>query len=139
MEKLGDYVVDTTGSYIKNVTNNLGDGIEKSDFNLPTFNYSFSLNNIEIPDASLHFQFDGMELYVEMNTIISAKATYELNLYTSLSGLKVKGTQLGCVVTVDLILSASGEINISSGFHIKLNDGVAITIPLFRNIVSDMN
>lgn len=45
---------------------------------------------------------------------------------------------LGAVLTVDLILAVEGAIDISSGFHVKLDDGVAINLPLFGDEVADM-
>ena len=140
IEDFGEYIVDYLDAYVSNIPAKLGDGIDWSDFDLPTFDHDFNLSIPEIPESTIRFQFDDMELYMEIDTIINAGATYEINLFSSKSpyGFKIKDLQLGFVLTLDLILSVDGEIDISSGFHLKLDDGVAMTIALFGNNVSDI-
>jgi hypothetical protein len=81
-----------------------------------------------------------MELYMEIDTTLSGGATYTLNLYTSETAIGFtvgEDLLIGVIFSVDLILSVESEIDISSGFHIQLNDGVAIDIPMFdRNVSS---
>jgi hypothetical protein len=134
-----DYLVDAVESFEENF--NLTDGIDESDFDFPTFNLAFDLDVPTIEEANLHFQFDGMELYLEIGTVLNAGATYEITLFATQTpvGMKIgKYLMLGAVVTVDLILAVEGAIDISSGFHVKLDDGVAIDLPLFGNEVADM-
>ncbi|KAI4954760.1 hypothetical protein J4E86_006070 [Alternaria arbusti] len=124
-------------------TFDMSDGIDASDFDFdfPTFNLTFDLDVPPIEDANLHFQFDDMELYLEIGTTLSAGATYEITLFATQTPVGMKIGQylmLGAVVTVDLILAVEGAIDISTGFHIKLDDGVAIDLPLFGNEVADM-
>jgi hypothetical protein len=57
------------------------------------------------------------------------------NLYKSETPLGIsagRDLEVGIVFTVDVILSVEAEIDIISGFYIKLNDGVAINIPLLN-------
>lgn len=120
---------------------NASDGIDASDFEYPTFELPFDLNVSAIPEANLRFQFDGMELYLEIGTVLSAGATYEITLFATQSPIGASIGQdlmLGAVLTVDLILAVEGAIDISSGFHVKLDDGVAINLPLFGDEVADM-
>lgn len=100
----------------------------------------FNVSLPQIPEYKLHFQLDGMELYMELNAAISVEATYTLNLYTSetIFGLEVGGQMLGVVFKVDLILSAQTEVDIAGGFHIQLEDGLAIDIALFSDDFSSM-
>ncbi len=103
-------------------------------FKFPTFNYSFNMDVPALPEAKLRFGFDDLELYVQLDTILSLGATYTLNLYTSDTPLGIgisDKLDLGVIFTVDLILDLDGKIDISSGFHIKLDDGLAIDIDLF--------
>lgn len=128
---------------VKNATNsfNISDGIDSSDFEWPTFDLEFDLNVPTIDAANLHFEFDGMELYLEIGTVLSAGATYEITLFATQTpvGMTIgPNLMLGAVLTVDLILAVEGAIDISSGFHVKLDDGVAIDLPLFGNEVADM-
>lgn len=77
-----------------------------------------------------------------IDTTLSMGATYNLPLYKSETVLGVSVTEsleVGIIFTIDLILSVEGEIDISSGFHIKLEDGLAIDIALFSNDVSDIH
>lgn len=72
--------------YLDTVTDNFSDGIDLSDFSnfeLPTFNYSFDVDVPAIPECNLKFGFDELEMYVQLNTILSLSATYTLNLYSS--------------------------------------------------------
>ncbi|PVH77442.1 hypothetical protein DL98DRAFT_573737 [Cadophora sp. DSE1049] len=111
------------------------------DYNFPPIDIKFDIEVPDIPDIELQFQFDKMELYMQVDTVLAAGATYTLNLYTSKSvaGFMVGDELLvGTVITVDLILDVMGEIVISSGFHIQLNDGIEIKIPIFGQNVSEI-
>jgi hypothetical protein len=134
-----DQLVEAWGNFTENF--DVTDGISREDFPLPTFNLDFNLTVPPIPNANLRFQFDGMELYLEIGTVLKAGATYEITLFATQSpaGIQIGPTlMLGAVLTVDLILAVEGDIDISSGFHIKLDDGVAIDLPLFGEEVADM-
>jgi len=112
-----------------------------NDLNFPPLQIDFDLDVPDIPQCELNFQFDGMELYMEIDTTLSSGATYTLNLYTSKTpiGFAVAEELLvGVVFSVDLILSVESEVDISSGFHILLNDGVAIAIPMFDQNISSI-
>jgi len=131
-------VADYVGKYVDNTTIA---SVLKDGFDFPPVEIDFDIDIPEIPECELQFQFDDMELYMQVDTILSGGATYTLNLYTSKSaiGFAVGDDLLvGVVLTVDLILSVDSEIDISSGFHIQLNDGIAINIPMFNNDVSSI-
>jgi hypothetical protein len=129
-------------NYVKNVTNLFtSDELHINDLNFPPLQIDFDLDVPDIPQCELNFQFDGMELYMEIDTTLSSGATYTLNLYTSKTpiGFAVAEELLvGVVFSVDLILSVESEVDISSGFHILLNDGVAIAIPMFDQNISSI-
>ena len=111
------------------------------DYNFPPIDVEFDIEVPDIPDTELQFQFDKMELYMGIDTILAAGATYTLNLYTSQSvvGFTIGDDLLiGTVITVDLILDVVGGVDISSGFHIQLNDGIKIKIPIFGQNVSEI-
>lgn len=117
------------------------DGLDADDFDLPPFPFDFNLAVPDIPESELQFQFDNLELYMQVDTILSGGATYTINLYTSKSEIGFAVTKdlfVGVVFTVDLILAVEAEIDISSGFHIQLNDGISINLPLFNNNVSSI-
>lgn len=117
------------------------DGIDWNDFELPTFNQDIDFDIPEIPGCNLTFKFDGFELYMNMNTILGAGVTYELPLFRSIGPLGFHITddlELGVFFTIDLILTAEGELDINNGFHIKLDDGFGIDITLFADNISDV-
>ncbi|KUJ12374.1 uncharacterized protein LY89DRAFT_623534 [Mollisia scopiformis] len=113
----------------------------ESDLTFPTANNTdFDLEIPDIPQATLLFQFDGLELYMDIDTTLSDEATYTVNIYKSKTALGVSAGEesLGIIFSIDLILSVDSSIDISSGFHIKLNDGVAIDLALFSQNVSSI-
>lgn len=117
------------------------DGVQLDDFAFPSLNYSFDMDIKPIDEVTLDFTFDGMELYLELNTILGAGLSYELNLFTSNTpiGFGVgKNLNLGVTFRVDLLLSVEGNVAMGSGLHIKLEDGVAINIALFSDKVSNI-
>lgn len=141
VENFTQEVEDYFENYFKGVVKNFDDGIDWHDFAFPPLNYTFDMDIPPIDDVKLNFMFDDMELYLELNTILNAGATYELNLFTSNTpiGISVgKNLTLGVVFKVDLLLSVQGTIDISSGLHIKLDDGVGIDIALFSDAVSNI-
>jgi len=127
---------------VENVTSSiLTNGFSIDDFDFPPLEIDFDVKVPEIPACDLSFQFDGLELYMEIDTTLSAGATYSLNLFTSKTpiGFDVSNdVLLGVVFSVDLIFSAESEVDISTGFHIQLHDGMAINIPMFDQDVSNI-
>ncbi|KAF7549659.1 hypothetical protein G7Z17_g6224 [Cylindrodendrum hubeiense] len=141
VEDLGAAVVDYIDEYIDSVATNVSDGIDLNDFDLPPIDLDFDIDLPEIPECQLQFRFDGMELYMLMDTVLSAGATYTLNLYTSNTPLGFAvgdSLEIGVIFSIDLILSVDGEIDISTGFHIKLEDGVTMDIAMFSKNVSSV-
>lgn len=133
-------VIDYVEDYVDKTISNLADGFDTSDFVFPPIQVDFHIDMPEIPEALLSFQFDDMELYVLLDTVLSGSMTYTLNLYTSNTavGISISDELMaGVIFKIDLILSAEAEVDISSGFHIKLDDGVVFDIALFGQNVSD--
>ncbi|KAM0385100.1 hypothetical protein ACHAQC_011722 [Fusarium culmorum] len=103
--------------------------------------FDLNIDLPEIPEFRIEFQFDGLEVYMLVDTVLSAGATYTLNLYTSTTpaGFAVRhNLEVGAIFTVDLIVSVEGEIDISTGFHLKLDDGVTIELGIFSKEISNM-
>lgn len=130
-------VVDYAKDAFSNVTDDI---FSISDYRFPPLDANLDIEVPAIPDTELIFQFDKMELYMEIDTIIYAGMTYIINIYSSKTeiGFKVGEILVGVVFTVDLILDVTGAIDISSGFHIQLNDGVEVKIPIFGEEVHDI-
>ncbi|KAK9777573.1 hypothetical protein SCAR479_05621 [Seiridium cardinale] len=139
-ENLTTTVVDYVDDYISNTMHKLADGIDASDFAVPPIDVDFHIDIPEVPETHLSFQFDDLELYVLLDTILAGGLTYNLNLYTSNTPIGISigdDVKAGVILTINLIMTAEAEIDISSGFHIKLDDGVAFDIALFGQNVSD--
>ena len=136
---------DGIETYVKEVVGDVIDnGFDSFDLQdlpaLPTINASFNLDNVQgVPGCHLHFQFDDTELYMAIDTRLSGGATYSLNLYTSETpiGLAVgNDLEVGVVFSIDLILTVAAQIDVTSGFHLKLKDGLAIDITMFEKDIS---
>ncbi|KAH7240712.1 uncharacterized protein BKA55DRAFT_648783 [Fusarium redolens] len=141
IDSLADETVDYIERYIDKVADNLDDGFDIDDFDLPPLDYNLNVDIPEIPEFRLQFQFDGLEVYMLIDTVLSAGATYTLNLYTSTTpaGFAVRDNlEVGVIFTIDLILSVEGEINISNGFHLRLDDGVLFDIAIFSKEISNL-
>ncbi|KAI3587352.1 hypothetical protein IWW34DRAFT_643093 [Fusarium oxysporum f. sp. albedinis] len=141
IDSLADETADYIEKYIDTVADNLEDGFDMDDFDLPPLDYNLNIDIPEIPEFRLQFQFDGLEVYMLIDTVLSAGATYTLNLYTSTTpaGFAVRDSlEVGVIFAIDLILSVEGEINISSGFHLRLDDGVLFDIAIFSKEISNL-
>lgn len=143
LQNITDTAVDQFEEYIKELAKDVSKEIETFNSTTlpawPTLDVGFDLgNNTGLPGASIHFEFDDLELYLELDIKLSAEATYTLNLYTSETeaGISVPGVTIGAVFSVDLILIADAEIDIGSGIHIKLDDGLAFDLEMFNSNVS---
>ena len=111
------------------------------DFPAPTINnITFNLDAQSNAQYLLQLQFDGLELYAELDTMFDVAASYTINLFTPETplGLTVPEMDVGVWFSVDLILDADAEIDMSSGFHIKFADGIRISIPLFASDATDI-
>ncbi|KAI1822575.1 hypothetical protein F4861DRAFT_514003 [Xylaria intraflava] len=131
------YLADNVPELAKNLT----DDFDFDDISFPPLNTSLSLHLPDIPECDLHFQFDELELYASMDTVLSAGTVYTLNLYSSNTpiGLSIDSdTLVGVVVSIDLILSADADIDIGSGLHVKFDDGMTLDLPLFSQNVSSV-
>ena len=112
------------------------------DYSVPTLDLDFNLDNITgFTDVHLHFEFDDLEFYFDLDTKLPG-STWMINLFTSETPVGFSyldlGLQVGAIFSVDLFLIADAEIEIGSGIHIKLDDGVAFDMQMFKNDVSSI-
>jgi hypothetical protein len=145
-------VTTQVGDAISNVTSEVIDAVKTEVTDLSNGNFDLLDGDFppipfpdilvpQIPECLLRFQFDGLELYMGLDTTLTGGATYTLPLYKSKSLIGInagKDLDIGISFTVDLILSVEAEIDISSGFHILLKDGIAINLPMFSERVHDI-
>lgn len=111
------------------------------DFDLLDIDTDFDIELAPMPEIQILFQIDHLDLYMEIDTTISASTTLTIPLYQSQTALGIALTEdmsAGLFVTMDLILSAEGEITLRSGFHIVFDDPVGFNIAMFSSDVSDI-
>ncbi|KAL2163817.1 hypothetical protein VTH06DRAFT_5876 [Thermothelomyces fergusii] len=160
---IGDAFRNVTGQIVdetRNLTESLVDSLDElidwseikdlftpDDFEIDEFinfdrfdvDTDFDIDLPPLPEVSLLFQIDHLDLYVSLDTTISGQATFTIPLYKSQSPVGitiVPGLEAGIFATMDLILSAEAEIIIRSGFHLQLPDPVGFHIALFSKDVS---
>jgi hypothetical protein len=112
-----------------------------ANFNNVTFDVNITAVPPPLPEVQLLFQIDHLDLYVELDAIISAHAQINIPLYKSQGPLGVSvgsDLEIGFFVTMDLILSVDGELDIRSGFHLLLDKPVGFHIDMFGNDVSNV-
>ncbi|KXS96630.1 hypothetical protein AC578_10448 [Pseudocercospora eumusae] len=133
---------DSFGAYVNGTYHNLEDGVDLSDFLPSNLNLSFGgLALPEVPDATLSFRFEDLDLYLELETILNVSAQYTIPLYHSNTpvGLSIPGLDLGVLFTVDLILAVDGSMDVTSGLHFKVDEHVALDIALLGDHVSGID
>ncbi|KAI0441213.1 hypothetical protein F4803DRAFT_552297 [Xylaria telfairii] len=131
------YLENEVPGLFENLTNNF----DLDDIDLPPLDISFNVDVPDIPECRLRFQFDDLELYMLLDTVLSAGTTYTFNLYSSNTpiGLSIDSeTFVGVIASVDLILGVDTDIDISSGLHIKVDDGMTLDLSLFSQNVSSV-
>ncbi|KAK0641866.1 hypothetical protein B0T16DRAFT_334069 [Cercophora newfieldiana] len=138
VKNVTEAIFDSVGNFFESLVDD-EDGIE-----FPTLeNVDFDLDLQPLPGVSVKFEFeDDFELYMLLNTKLGAGATYTLNLYASKSPVGIaigKDITAGVVVVIDLILDVNTAIEISSGFHLKLDKGVGFELNMFSPNVSKVD
>lgn len=108
----------------------------------PTVDVDFGLSDlVPVPEYQFSLTLDELDLFVQTQMTVSGSATYTLNLYTSESILGLRegnDLELGVVLTADLILSANGSLELESGFHLRMDEGLTLTVDLFGRNVSEI-
>jgi hypothetical protein len=91
-------------------------------------------------DWQLQLQFEDLELYMDLDIKLSNESTYTYTLL-KLSPVGVplpkaldSDAKIGASVTVDLIISSKGDLDVRSGVHIKV-DSASVNIGMFDNNV----
>ena len=107
----------------------------------PPPHIDFDVKIPELPDTELEITFHDAEIYVAIDTELSAGLTYTFTIFRS-TELGVQVTEklfVGAIFSIDLILTVDSEITISNGFHLKLDDDVSLKIALFAKEASHLS
>jgi hypothetical protein len=129
-----DWAEDVFDTARKNITSH---SFDKDA--IPPFNVSLDVDIESIPAASLHFGFEEFELFMQVRTKLAAASMFTIPLleYPSVPA-KLGAGPLGVFYTADLILEFHAPLDITSGIHIKLDDGVSFKIELFGDKSSEI-
>lgn len=118
------------------------DDIDWSAYSFPTLDVDFEMNLTSIPETTMTLEFDELELYLELDATLDAAHTYMVNLYPpewyQPAGIKIGDQLVGVVITLELLLTVSTEVSISTGVHVKFDDGLAMEIAMFGSDVSSI-
>lgn len=144
-QTVADNVTDTVGDNVASFFQT-GDfdelDIDWSAYSFPTLDVDFDMNLTNIPETTLSLEFDELELYLELDAILDAEQTYKVNLYPpewfQPAGIKIGDQLVGVVITLELLLTLSSEVSISTGVHVKFDDGLAMKIAMFGSDVSEI-
>ncbi|KJX94168.1 hypothetical protein TI39_contig4212g00001 [Zymoseptoria brevis] len=132
--------------YVEGVAENiLEDGFDLTDLLPPTIIVSSFDDELDlaIPPTTTTFRFEDLDLYLELETKLKASATYILKLMppgANPVGIELpKNIKFGVTFSVDLILAIDGELDITGGLHVKVDDHVAMKLELFGDKVLNMS
>ncbi len=155
IQNFTDDALTAMESFFKEVADDLVHPSRLATLSPPTLNTSNVNLDFDdaIPNSEVQIVFDGLEIYAEIDTVLSDSKSWALTLFNSgdpktaaalvaagvpAFGFSADGIDVGIILKIDLLMNLDGDIDISSGLHIKLNDGFAINIGMFANNVSSI-
>ncbi len=140
IDNITDTAIAFVKSHLKDAVNELEDSFHVDQYAFPTVDLDFNIPQLpSIPEVSMRFELDALDLYLEIDTVLSIGATYTLPLYISETPI---GASLGdvadggVIVEIFLVIDVHAQIDISSGFHLKVDDPIIIDIEMFSQNVS---
>lgn len=144
-EFVADNVTDSVGDNVKSFFKT-GDfdelDIDWSAYSFPTIDVDFEMNLTNIPETTMKLEFDELELYLELDATLDTAQTYKVNLYPpewyQPAGIQIGDQLVGVVITLELLLTLSTKASISTGVHVKFDDGLAMEIAMFGSDVSSI-
>lgn len=132
---------DEVKDYVEDVAKDVGHFHFHDLPAFPTLDVDFNLNKTAgLPPVDAHFEFDNLELYMDFDLKLDAGTYYTFRLFTSETpaGFAIPGLEAGALFKASLILMTESAINIQSGVHLKLDDGLAMDLELFNKKVSGL-
>ncbi len=140
-----DEFIDTFGDDAIDLFHLDLDGLEwptiDADFSLVAADAHAGAADIALPSFQFQLTVNAFEVYLQLHTNIAGSATYTVNLYTSETVVGIRlgnGLEFGVVLTVDLIMNVDGGVVMDSGFHLRMDEALSLTVDLFANSVSDI-
>lgn len=137
-----EQITDVVTEFGEDVWAEVTEFAQTRDFDMPPLEVDLEGLDVPVmPDVTLRFGFDELDLLIDIDVTLSASTEYKLNLYTSQGpfGFKIADDLLvGVVFSVDLILSANTAVTLGTGFHLQLDDGFAIELAMFADEVANL-
>ncbi|KIH87750.1 hypothetical protein SPBR_04691 [Sporothrix brasiliensis 5110] len=134
------YVKNSTKTVVHEIVHH--EPIEDIFHNFTRPDIDFDLKDLApLPEYQFLLTLDKIDLFVQLDLVVSAATSYTVNLFTSESDFGVRkgdDLELGVVLTVDLILSASGVVDLEGGFHLRMDEGLSLQVDLFGHNVSEI-
>lgn len=139
-----DYLDISFNDFADDLIELLKEGLDKVSSELEE---AFPLDFLQFPTListstfrilTLSFALDDLELYLDLEVTLTAQATYTLPLFRSQSslGMALPDAYAGAVIAIDLVLTAEAEVQLQSGFHLKVDGSILIDIGMFaQNIL----
>ncbi|ERS98539.1 hypothetical protein HMPREF1624_05324 [Sporothrix schenckii ATCC 58251] len=139
---------DDIFQYVKNETKTVvheivhHEPIEDIFHNFTRPDIDFDLKDLTpLPEYQFLLTLDKIDLFVQLDLVVTAATSYTVNLFTSETDFGIRkgdDLELGVVLTVDLILSASGVVDLEGGFHLRMDEGLSLQVDLFGHNVSEI-
>ncbi|KAI6774939.1 hypothetical protein HG530_001697 [Fusarium avenaceum] len=116
-----DDLIELLKRGLEKVSSELEEAFPLDFIQFPTIDIGFNLPDVDpIPDLTLGFVLDDLELYLDPEVILTAEATYTLSLFRSQSslGMALPDAYAGAV-SIDLVLASEADVQLQSGFHLE--------------------
>jgi hypothetical protein len=131
-------IADAFHEYTDDMSANFS-SFANGDLGVPDIDVPLEMNITSTPEASFQIRFDGLEIYLQLQTIVAAGSSITIPLFeTSPTTGPLKGLHVATWFTIDLILDVRRTVSMSSGLHLRLEDGIAIAIDLFGDTPSEV-
>lgn len=144
IKNMTETAVDSITAWTKHIADDLFAGdLHRDDFSFDNYSIDmdFDIDIPPLPEVSLLFQIDHLDLYMLIEASISAGTTINIPLFVSetpLGSSAGEDMEIGLIAAVDLILSVEGMINLRTGFHLETDGPVGFQLNLFEKDVADL-
>lgn len=105
--------------------------------------YTKGIVTAHIVDDILHptvkLEFNEVEAYVHLGVAVNSHQNFAINLYTSNTpaGMGFPGLTVGLVFFVDLVFDLTEEIELDTGFYVKLPNDAYLEADIFEGDIQD--
>lgn len=146
-DAIGDWIDDTGSATWDTMTAVLdfNETTSAADVEFPILDIDFNIDLPAgiLPKTNLQIGFDDFEVYIDMGLKLSAGVTYTIPLLPpqahALGIGKSSDLFIGAILALELILSSKGDVDLSAGIHIALDNNVSMELELFGRNLTNSN